>query len=64
MLKAYIDNIDGAYARVLIGEESVAVAIPVNYLPPRVREGMVLQVKFAVDTAATAARERKIPAAE
>jgi len=60
MLIAIIDYIDGAHARVLIGDEGVAVVIPTTELPPRMQDGMVLRLKFTVDQAATAARDRAI----
>jgi len=62
MLQAIVDSIQGDFARVLIGHEGVAVSIPLNQLPPRVHEGMVLRVKFTVDTAATVARDPKLRA--
>jgi len=56
MLKAYVDNMSGVMARVLIGDEEVAVAIPVRDLPPGTQEGMVLAVRFTIDQGATRAR--------
>lgn len=52
-MTAYIDSIDGSLARVLLGEEGVAVSIPVSQLPPRAHPGMVLHLRFTVDQAAT-----------
>lgn len=57
MLKAYVDNIQGGSARVVIGEDEVAVAIPLGDLPPGTREGMVLAVRFNIDMGATQARK-------
>ena len=56
MLRAYIDSIQGGSARVLIGDEGVAVAIPLGDLPPGTREGMVMVVRFNIDQGATRAR--------
>ncbi|HEY3378352.1 MAG TPA: DUF3006 domain-containing protein [Armatimonadota bacterium] len=58
MLKAIVDSINGNYARVLIGDEGVAVAIHTSHLPPRIHDGAVLQVKFTLDQAATMAHEK------
>lgn len=57
MIKAYVDSIQGSTARVVIGEDAVAVAIPLNELPPGTREGMVLAVRFNIDMGATQARK-------
>jgi len=57
MLKAYVDGIQGSTARVVIGEDAVAVAIPLRELPPGTREGMVLAVRFTIDMGATQARK-------
>ena len=55
-VKAYVDSIYGDSARVLIGDEGVAVAVPLRLLPPRTLVGMVLRVRFTLDQAATLAR--------
>jgi len=60
LLKALVERIDGSYARVLVGDEGVAVSIAVNNLPPRVHEGMVLSLKFSIDQAATASRSKGV----
>lgn len=57
MLKAYVDSIQGGSARLVIGEDEVAVAIPLDELPPGTREGMVLAVRFNIDLGATKARK-------
>ncbi|MHB0939279.1 MAG: DUF3006 domain-containing protein [Armatimonadota bacterium] len=57
MLQAYVDSIQGSTARVVIGEDQVAVAIPLRELPPGTREGMVLAVRFNIDMGATQARK-------
>ncbi|MHB9132437.1 MAG: hypothetical protein ACYDBB_15310 [Armatimonadota bacterium] len=59
MLTAYVDSTDGYVARVLIGDESVAVAIPLHELPPGTRDGMVLCLRFSIDSGATAARANR-----
>jgi hypothetical protein len=59
MLTAIIDRIDGNQARVLIGDEGVAVLIGLQHLPPHSHEGMVMRLKFTADAASTAAREGK-----
>lgn len=64
MLKGYVDSIQGMAARVLIGDEEVAVAIPVHELPPGTREGMVLALRFNIDHGATAARAAAKKASE
>lgn len=56
--KAFVDSVTGDVARVLIGDEEVAVAIPLRQLPPGTRQGMVLQARFTIDDAATAARKK------
>lgn len=58
MSKAFVESIHGDHARVLIGEEAVAVAIPLRQLPPGTQAGMVLQAKFTIDLAATHTREK------
>ncbi len=58
MAKAYVESVTGDVARVLIGDEGVAVAIPLRQLPPGTREGMVLQARFTIDEAATVARKK------
>lgn len=59
MLTGIVDRIDGNQARVLIGDEGVAVAIPLRYLPPRIFEGAVVRLKFTLDQASTAARDAR-----
>jgi hypothetical protein len=56
MQRAIVDRIDGNTARVLMGDEEVAVYVQLAYLPPHVHEGMVLRARYSIDTAATAAR--------
>ena len=58
MSKAFVESVSGDVARVLIGDEAVAVAIPLRQLPPGTHEGMVLQARFTIDEAATAARKK------
>jgi len=57
LLKAYVDSIQGGNARVVMGDDEVAVAISLGDLPPGTREGMVLAVRFNIDMGAT--KERK-----
>jgi hypothetical protein len=59
MLRAYVDSIQGESARVLIGDEAVAISIPMHQLPPMTKEGTVLRLNIAIDQAATAARARR-----
>ena len=61
---AVVDNIDGSYARLLIGDDAVAISVAVSHLPPRAHEGMVLRVRFSADQAATNAQVRKGSRAE
>ena len=56
MLTALVDSISGDTARVLIGNEEVAVAIPLKQLPPGTQEGTVLRLGFTIDDGATRAR--------
>ncbi len=53
MLRAYVESIHGESARVLIGDEAVAISIPVHLLPPAAREGTVLRLNMTVDQAAS-----------
>jgi len=57
LIQAYVDSIQGSTVRVVIGEDQVAVAIPLRDLPPGTREGMVLAVRFNIDMGATQARK-------
>ncbi len=57
MITAYVDRIDGDAARLLIGNESVAIAIPLNQLPPGTREGTVLRLVFSIHQGATKAKQ-------
>lgn len=57
MIRAYVDQIHGDMSRVLIGDEAVAVSIPLRLLPPATGEGTVLRVHFTMDTAATLAKK-------
>ena len=59
MLKAYVDSMQSGTARVLIGDEGVAVAVSARDLPPGTREGMVLALRFSIDEGATRARAAK-----
>ena len=53
-MRAFVDRIDEEVATLLLGEdESVTVSLPVAWLPGSAREGMVLQVDFQLDPAAT-----------
>jgi hypothetical protein len=53
-IKAYVDQINGDVALLLLGDDgSIKVAVPVEWLPPDVQEGQVLRVTFAVDKKAT-----------
>ena len=56
LLKAYVDNIDGDSARVLVGEDQVGISVPLHLLPPGTQQGMVLRLRFTIDQAATNAR--------
>lgn len=58
MIRAYVDSLQGVNARVLVGEEAVAVSVPVHELPPGTKEGTVLRLNLAIDHAATASRAR------
>jgi len=57
LLKAYVDSIQGGSARVVMGDDEVAVAISLGDLPPGTREGMVLAVRFNIDMGATKVRK-------
>ena len=53
-MKAFIDRIDDGIATLLLGEdESVAVSVPVSWLPPGVREGICLRMDFGIDQEST-----------
>jgi hypothetical protein len=56
ILNAYVDSISGDTARILIGDEGVAISVPLYLLPPGTRQGVVLRLRFTVDQAATNAR--------
>jgi hypothetical protein len=59
MIRAYVDSVSGDQARVLIGEEGVAVAIPLHELPPGSRTGTTFRVRFTIDQAASPTKDRK-----
>lgn len=63
-MKAVVDKIDSGYARVLFGEDAVAISVALSDLPPRAHEGMGLHVRFNVDPTATVGKERKSAHAE
>ena len=49
-MRAFVDSVEDGVARVLLGEdESVAVTVPVAWLPEGVREGQVLRVTWEAD---------------
>ena len=49
-MRAFVDSVEEGVARVLLGEdESVAVTVPVAWLPEGVREGQVLRVTWEAD---------------
>ncbi|HEY3416770.1 MAG TPA: DUF3006 domain-containing protein [Armatimonadota bacterium] len=53
-LRAFIDHIQNGVATLLLGdEESVAVSVPVSWLPSGVGEGVVLRFDISIDQQAT-----------
>jgi hypothetical protein len=58
MLRAYVDYMQGESARVLVGDEDVAISIPIHQLPPGTKQGTVLRVNLNIDQAATNARAK------
>lgn len=58
MLRAYVDSMQSESARVLVGDEDVAISIPVHQLPPGTKQGTVLRVNLTIDQAATNARAK------
>lgn len=49
-MRAFVDSVEDGVARILLGEdESVAVTVPVAWLPEGVREGQVLRVTWEAD---------------
>ena len=49
-MREFVDSVEDGVARVLLGEdESVAVTVPVAWLPEGVREGQVLRVTWEAD---------------
>lgn len=57
MIKAYVENIYGDVARVMIGDEGVAIAVPLRQLPRDTHEGTVMRLHFTVDQGATLAKK-------
>jgi len=59
-MKAVVDGVYGQMVRVLCGEtESTALDVPLRELPDHVHSGMVLQVRFLPDEAATRKRKQQ-----
>ncbi len=59
MIKAYVETIQGDTARVLVGDEAVAVSVPLSQLPGGVKEGAMLNVKFSFDVAGSIRRQAR-----
>jgi hypothetical protein len=61
MVRAVVDGVSEGVARVLVGDDAVAVYISTRELPPGTREGTVLRVGFTIDQAATRANAPSRP---
>ena len=60
-MKAFVDQINGDKALLLLGDdESVKVAVPLEWLPAGSREGTVLRLDFAIDNESTARAKARI----
>lgn len=60
-MKAFVDQINGDKALLLLGDdESVKVAVPLEWLPEGSREGTVLRLDFTIDPDATAQGKARI----
>ena len=59
-MKAVVDAVYGETVRLLLGEqESMAIDVPLHELPGGLQPGMVIQIKFTIDDAATKLRKQK-----
>ena len=65
-MKAVVDAVYGQMVRILCGEtESAALDVPLRDMPDGVQPGMVLQMRFHLDEAATRKRkQQQTPAPE
>ena len=62
-MRAFVDRIEGSTCVLLLGEdESVTVNVPNAWLPPGVREGMVLRIDVSIDVTATASAKASVQA--
>ena len=53
-LRAFVDQINGGIAQVLLGEdESARLNVPVSWLPKGTKEGTVLRLNLEIDESAT-----------
>ncbi len=53
MVRAVVDGVADGQARVLVGDDAVAVYIATRELPPGTGAGTVLRLSFNIDQAAT-----------
>jgi len=53
-MRAFVDRIENDVAVLLLGEDgSVVLNIPLSMLPDDIREGLYIDVAFAIDTEST-----------
>ncbi|MHB9022686.1 MAG: hypothetical protein ACYC7E_00715 [Armatimonadota bacterium] len=53
MIKASVESISGDQARVLVGDERVAIILPLQELPPGTRAGTTFRLRFSIEGAAS-----------
>lgn len=58
-MKAVIDRIESGFAVIIFEGYNEQVSMPVNLLPPNIKEGTWLNVKFSVDEKYTSEMYRK-----
>lgn len=62
-MRAFVDRIEGEIATLLLGDDgSIAVSVPLEWLPDGLREGMCLGVDFAIDQESTKKAHKDVQA--
>ena len=60
-VRAFVDEIAGGIATLLLGEdESVTAHVPAAWLPKQAKEGTVLRLRFEIDEAATEEGKQRV----
>ncbi len=59
-MKAVVDRFEGSDAVVLIGDTEIQLGIPLQLLPPGVREGSFLDISITLDNQGEAVQREKI----